>query len=109
LDNNYDDPYALEDALKAQKKLAQGQIEDFRRHLKSVMKTKSGRRVLWALYDLSDPLGLAFTGNAFTNYNLGRHELGKWLLNEMRTTDLKLWRLAEDENEQPKEKKCQNK
>lgn len=80
---NASDEKAVEAAITKDAKDREQQLAD----LRSLMKTKSGRRLAFRILELTGVNRSSFTGNSTTFFNEGQRNIGLWLTDELLNAD----------------------
>lgn len=76
---NADDPAQVEDGRRREQMVRNRQLND----LRVVMSMKEGRRFLWRLMDQCKLFATPIAHDArYTDYNIGKGEIGRFLLSE---------------------------
>lgn len=70
----------------------------------AVMSTRSGRRLVWRIYNGSGFLSQSFTGNSMTFFKEGRRSVGKQLYDELMDICPDLYAQMVSENKPKKER-----
>ena len=74
-------------------------VSDYLQDLENVLRTKSGRHVLWSILSLANVFGLSYTGEVNgTMFNEGRRNVGNELLAQIQGVSVDLFLLMQREN-----------
>ena len=74
-------------------------VSDYREDLECVLRTESGRHVLWSILTLANVFGLSYTGEVnATMFNEGRRNVGNELLAQIQGVNVDLFLLMQREN-----------
>lgn len=84
-------------AAKKTEKLRLRELSDIR----EVCKTPAGRRLYWRVMEAGSPFRNSFCGENTngTNYNLGRQSVSMEFLDDLLTTDSRIYRQMQEERE----------
>ena len=74
-------------------------VSDYFQDLENVLRTKSGRRVLWCILSQANVFGLSYTGEVnSTMFNEGKRNVGNQLLAQIQGVRVDLFMLMQKEN-----------
>ena len=74
-------------------------VSDYQQDLETVLRTESGRHVMWSILSLANVFGLSYTGEVnSTMFNEGKRNVGNELLAHIQGVNVDLFLLMQREN-----------